>query len=143
VRRLGSARWNRLHGAVYAIAALAVVHFLLRSRTNTFEPTLMLGLLAWLAGYRLIHRLAGDVSAPRLVALAAAAAALTALAETSWHAAATGVDPGRVLAAHLDPSYEVRPAWWVLLAGLVAALAGARWRMSPLPLVGRGRGWGS
>jgi methionine sulfoxide reductase heme-binding subunit len=101
VRRLGSARWNRLHGSVYAIAALAALHFLLRSRTNTFEPMLMLGLLAWLAGYRLIHRLAGDVSAPRLVALAAAAAALTAVAETSWHAAATGVDPtGRDETAH-------------------------------------------
>jgi sulfoxide reductase heme-binding subunit YedZ len=131
IRRLGSARWNWLHGSVYAIAALVVVHFLLRSRTATFEPMLMLGLLAWLVGYRLIHRFAGNVSARGLVALAVAAAALTAVAETSWHAAATGVDPWRLLAAHLDASYEVRPAWWVLLAGLAAALAAARWRMLP------------
>jgi sulfoxide reductase heme-binding subunit YedZ len=131
VRHLGSARWNFLHGSVYAIAALAAVHFLLRSRTNTFEPMLMLGLLVWLVGYRLVHRLAGDVSVRWLVALAVGAAALTAIAETSWHAAATGVDPWRVLAAHLDPSYEVRPAWWILLAGLATALAGARWRLLP------------
>ena len=148
VRRLGSARWNALHGSVYAIAALAAVHFLLRSRTNTLEPMLMLGLLAWLVGYRLIRRLAGDVSACGLVALAVAAAALTAVAEMSWHAAATGVDPWRVLAAHLDASYEVRPAWCVLLAGLVAALVGAQWRLLPraskgpvlcLPVFGRGK----
>jgi len=131
IRHLGSARWNFLHGSIYAIAALAAVHFLLRSRTNTFEPMLMFGLLAWLVGYRLIYRLAGDVSVRGLVALAVAAAALTAVAETSWHAAATGVDPWRVLAAHLGLSYEVRPAWWVLLAGLAAALAGARWRLPP------------
>jgi sulfoxide reductase heme-binding subunit YedZ len=135
VRGLGSVRWTWLHGSVYAIAALSAVHFLLRSRTNTCEPMLMFGLLAWLVGYRLIHRLSGDVSARALIGLAVATAALTAVAETSWHAAATGVDPWQVLAAHFDMSDEVRPAWWVLLAGLAAALAGARWRLRPPPRV--------
>ena len=133
IARLGSAHWNRLHRWVYAAAALAAVHLLLQSKTATFEPMLMLGLLAWLMGYRLIHRLSGPVSAGQLLALAAAAAGLTAVAETSWHAAATGVDPWRILAAHLDPAYELRPAWWVLMAGLVAALAGWRWRLLPHP----------
>ena len=50
IARLGSARWNRLHSAIYVIAALSVLHFLLRSRTETFEPMLMLGLLIWLVG---------------------------------------------------------------------------------------------
>src|SRR4029077_1120314 len=54
--RLGGADWDRLHRCVYTIAGLAWMHFLLRSRTDTFEPMLMLGLLAWLIGYRLRPR---------------------------------------------------------------------------------------
>jgi sulfoxide reductase heme-binding subunit YedZ len=128
---LGGARWSRLHRWIYLIAALSWVHFLLQSKTNTFEPMLMFGLLAWLVGYRLVHHLAADVSPRRLVGLALATAALTAIVETSWHAAATGVDPWRLLAAHLDVAYGLRPAWWVLLAGLAAATAGARWGLQP------------
>jgi methionine sulfoxide reductase heme-binding subunit len=128
---LGSVGWNRLHAWIYAIAALSAVHFLLRSRTDAFEPMLMFGLLAWLVGYRLIHRFAGDVSAGRLLGLAAAAAILTAIAEASWHAFATGVDPWRLLAAHLGFVDGLRPAWWVLVVGLAAAAAAARWRVPP------------
>jgi methionine sulfoxide reductase heme-binding subunit len=128
---LGGAGWNRLHRWVYGMAALSWVHFLLRSKTNAFEPMLMFGLLAWLIGYRVIRRVAGDVSARRLLELAVVAAALTAAAETSWHAFATGVDPWRIFAAHLDFAYGLRPAWWVLIAGLAAAAAGARWRLLP------------
>jgi sulfoxide reductase heme-binding subunit YedZ len=83
---------------------------------------LLAGLLAWLAGFRLLRR-CGDVGPDRLVALAVAAAALTASAETAWHGAATGIDPWRILAAHLDIGVGLRPAWWVLIAGLAAALA--------------------
>jgi sulfoxide reductase heme-binding subunit YedZ len=131
ISRLGSRRWNRLHGSIFVIAALGLVHFLLRSRTDTFEPMLMFGLLAWLAGYRLLRRVGRDLSAAQLVGLAILTAALTALAETAWHAAATGIDPGKILAAHLDFAYGLRPAWWVLFAGLAAALAGWRRRGAP------------
>jgi methionine sulfoxide reductase heme-binding subunit len=131
VARLGSARWNRLHRAIYGIAALAAVHFLLRSRTDTFEPMLMFGLLAWLMGYRLLHKRTGDVTPRALVGLAAACGALTAIAEVAWHAAATGVDPLRILAANLEVAYGLRPAWWVLIAGLAAAVAGWRFRLVP------------
>jgi sulfoxide reductase heme-binding subunit YedZ len=137
VARMGGAVWNRLHRWVYGIAALSAAHFLLRSKTNTFEPMLMFGLFAWLVGYRLIQRLAGDVSALWLFGLALAAAALTAAGETAWHAAATGVDPWRIFAAHLDFAYGLRPAWWVLIAGLAAAAAGARWRILPQRLTSR------
>jgi methionine sulfoxide reductase heme-binding subunit len=127
VSRLGGARWNRLHRWVYAIAALSLVHFLLRSRTNTFEPMLMFGLLTWLIGYRLTHRFAGDVTPARLLGLAVAAAVLTATAETCWHAAATGLDARRILAAHLDIAYGLRPAWWVLATGGAAAVLSLTW----------------
>jgi sulfoxide reductase heme-binding subunit YedZ len=121
-RRLGAMRWSRLHRLVHACAWLSVVHFLLRSPTDTFEPMLLVGLLAWLGGFRLLRR-RGEVGPHRLVALAVATAVLTALVETTWHAAATGIDPWRILAAHLDVGYGLRPAWWVLIAGLAAALA--------------------
>jgi methionine sulfoxide reductase heme-binding subunit len=129
VTRLGGSRWSRLHRWIYVIAALSWVHFLLRSRTDTFEPMLMFGLLAWLMGYRLIQRFTGDVTTIRLVGLAVAAAVLTATVETFWHAAATGVDSRRILAAHLDIAYGLRPAWWVLAAGVAAAAAGVVWRV--------------
>jgi methionine sulfoxide reductase heme-binding subunit len=131
VARLGSARWNLLHRAIYVLAALAAVHFLLRSRTDTFEPMLMFGLLAWLMGYRLLHERSGDVTPRALVGLAAACSVPTAVAEVAWHAAATGVDPLRILAANLDVAHGLRPAWWVLIAGLSAAAAGWRFRLVP------------
>jgi sulfoxide reductase heme-binding subunit YedZ len=127
VSRLGGARWNQVHRGVYAVAALSWLHFLLRSRTNTFEPMLMFGLFAWLMGYRLIHRFTGEVTAARLIGLAVSAAILTATAETCWHAAATGVDARRILAAHLDIAYGLRPAWWVLAAGVAAAAPALTW----------------
>ncbi len=134
VARLGGPAWNRLHRSAYAVAALSAVHFLLRSQTNTFEPMLMFGLLAWLTGYRLLRQFAGEVTTARLFGLATAAAAITALAETLWHAAATGIDPWRVLAAHLDAAYGLRPAWCVLIAGVFAAIAGWRWRLQRVPM---------
>lgn len=137
VARLGSARWNRLHRSTYAIAALSWLHFLLRSGTGTFDPMLMLGLFAWLMGYRLIHRLVGDVTAVWLLGLAVVAAVVTATAETGWHAAATGVDAWRILVAHFDVAFGLRPAWWVLIAGLIAAAAGALWRLQPQRAISR------
>jgi methionine sulfoxide reductase heme-binding subunit len=131
VARLGGARWNQLHRWICAIAALSWLHFLLRSRTDTSEPMLMFGLFAWLMGYRLTHHVTGDVTAVRLMGLAVAAAVLTAAAETLWHAAATGVDARRILAAHFDIVYGLRPAWWVLAAGIAAAAAGVLWRVPP------------
>jgi sulfoxide reductase heme-binding subunit YedZ len=132
VRRLGAARWNALHRWGLACALLSVVHFLLRSPTDTFEPMLLAGLLAWPSGYRLLRR-RSEVGPGHLVALAVAAAALTAFAETAWHAAATGIDPWRILAAHLDVGFGLRPAWWVLIAGLAAAPLAAITRRAQRP----------
>ncbi len=124
VRRLGGARWNRLHRLVHVCALLSVVHFLLRSPTDTWEPMLLGGLLAWLTGYRVLRR-RGEVGPDKLIALAIASAALTAFGEAAWHAAATGIDPWRILRAPLDTGYGLRPAWWVLIAGMIAAALAA------------------
>jgi sulfoxide reductase heme-binding subunit YedZ len=128
VRYLGSERWNRLHSCVYLIAVLAQVHFLLQSKNDVWEPMLMVGFLLWLFGYRLLFRLAGEVTFLRLIALAVACAGLTALVETAWYALTTGVNAWMIFLANFDFSYEIRPAWWVLAAGLSVAAASWLWR---------------
>jgi methionine sulfoxide reductase heme-binding subunit len=118
IKRLGAVRWNRLHSLVYGIAVLALVHFALQSKLDVSQAMLMTGFFFWLMGFRLMRRQGLRVSAMSLAALAAAAGALTALAETGWYAVMTGVPPLRVLAANLDVELAIRPAVWVLLTGL-------------------------
>ena len=50
-RRLGR-RWGRLHRLVYAVGALAVVHFYWQTRGAQLEPWLYAGVLTLLLGYR-------------------------------------------------------------------------------------------
>src|SRR4029077_18756114 len=52
IRRLGSRRWDALHRVVYGIAMLAVVHFFIQSKLNTYQPVMMAGFLLWLLAYR-------------------------------------------------------------------------------------------
>ena len=54
----------------------------------------------------------------------------TALLETLLYRLTTGIDARLILLAHFDPEMEIRPAWWVLAAGLLIAIAGA-WRYRP------------
>jgi sulfoxide reductase heme-binding subunit YedZ len=130
IRRLGSRRWQALHRCVYGIAILGTAHFFMQSKLNTYQPVLMAGLLVWLLVYRLLHRLTGVVSPPALLLLALAAALVTAGGEAALYHMTSGVKARLVLLAHLDPEMELRPAWWVLAAGL--AVAGvAFWRQKP------------
>jgi sulfoxide reductase heme-binding subunit YedZ len=127
---LGSARWNFLHRLVYGIAVLGAVHFFIQSKLNIYQPVLMAGLLTWLLAYRGLFRRNGEVTPLQLLLLAVAAAAVTAVGEALIYMFTSGVDARRVLLAHFDVDAEVRPAWWVLAAGLaVAALA--FWRQKP------------
>ena len=130
IRRLGSQRWIALHRLVYAIAPLAIVHFFIQSKLETYQPVLMAGFLIWLLAYRFLYRRNGEVSPLHLLLLAIAVAAVTAVGEAMLYTFTSGVDGRLVLLAHFDIDMEVRPAWWVLAAGLgVAALA--FWRQKP------------
>jgi sulfoxide reductase heme-binding subunit YedZ len=93
---------------------------------------LLAGFLAWLLGYRILCRRNGEVTPLELVLLACAVAVITALGEAARYMFTSGVDARRVLLAHFDGGMEVRPAWWVLLAGLAVAAAGW-WRYRPAP----------
>jgi sulfoxide reductase heme-binding subunit YedZ len=128
VRRLG-ARWGTLHRAVYVIGVLAVVHFALQKKLDIYEPTLMMGLLAWLLAYRALYKWKREVGLPGLAALALFATIFTMLFEALWYGVLTGVPPVRVLALNFMFTVDIRPAWWVLAASLavIAAYLVAQW----------------
>jgi len=58
VRRLGYARWKRLHRLVYAAAALGAVHFVWRVKADLRRPSIFLAALAVLLLARLVPRAA-------------------------------------------------------------------------------------
>ena len=130
ISRLGPQRWNALHRLVYGIALIAAVHFFMQSKLEIYQPVLMAGFLIWLLAYRSLFRRNGAVTPLQLVLLAVAVAIIAALGEAAIYMFASGVDAKRVLLAHLDIDMEVRPAWWVLAAGLVVAAIGF-WRQKP------------
>ncbi|MCX7304797.1 MAG: sulfoxide reductase heme-binding subunit YedZ [Hyphomicrobiales bacterium] len=124
IRRLGG-NWGRLHKIVYAIGLLAAFHYFIQSKADVYEPTLMAGFFLLLMFYRLAHWRGFALTSPFVLAAIAIVAGLATVAiEYAWYALATGVPPGRVLAANLQFSFSIRPAWWVLAVGLaVAAVA--------------------
>lgn len=124
VRRLGQ-RWNTLHRLVYLIGVLAIVHFALQKKLDIYEPTLMMGFLFWLLGWRLLHRWRRDAGFAALLALAIVAALATAAFEAGWYGTLTGISARRVLEVNLMFDLSIRPMWWVLATGVAIALAGA------------------
>lgn len=56
IKRLGGARWNRLHRLVYVAAVTATIHYLWAVKKDTFVPILYFGIFAALLGFRLIWR---------------------------------------------------------------------------------------
>lgn len=124
IRRLGK-NWNRLHKIVYAIAALAAVHFFMQTKADVFEATLVAGLMILLMFYRLAHRYGLPLSSPLVLAgLAVAGGVATAAAELLWYGLATGIPVSRVFAANWQFAFQIRPMWWVLAVGLCAAALG-------------------
>jgi methionine sulfoxide reductase heme-binding subunit len=125
IRRLGG-NWQRLHRIVYGIGLLATFHFFIQSKADVYEPTLMAGLFILLMLVRLAHWRGFPLASPLVLGSIAVLAALaTAAVEFAWYGLATGVPPGRVLAANLQFAFSIRPAWWVLATGLGAAAAAA------------------
>jgi sulfoxide reductase heme-binding subunit YedZ len=138
IRRMGAKSWNTVHNLIYPITALAILHYYMQSKVDVSQPVLMSGFYFWLMGYRLMARWGYKDGLVPLLLLSVAAALLTALAEATWYGVATGVGFWRPFMANLDFSFQVRPAWWVLLAGLaVTAVAEIRGRMRGSPKRGR------
>ena len=130
VKRLGGARWNRLHKLVYPIVLLGGIHFLMQTKLDISESVMVVGFVFWLLGYRLWHRTVGAVGTSWQIVLTMIASALTAFTEAAWYGVTTGVMWWRVLAANLDADISdlaFRPAQWVLIVGLTVTLASFLW----------------
>jgi sulfoxide reductase heme-binding subunit YedZ len=56
VKRMGAARWRRLHRLSYAAAALGALHFIWRVKRDLTEPLVYAAVLAVLLGIRLMNR---------------------------------------------------------------------------------------
>ncbi|XXR86450.1 protein-methionine-sulfoxide reductase heme-binding subunit MsrQ [Sorangium sp. So ce406] len=54
LKRLGAARWKRLHRLAYVAAVLGVVHFFLRVKKDATEPLIYAALLALLFAARIV-----------------------------------------------------------------------------------------
>jgi sulfoxide reductase heme-binding subunit YedZ len=123
IKRLGPERWGRLHRWVYAVAVIGAAHFFLQSKLDVSEPFWIAGIFVFLLGDRVLMRFIKDPPAWELMALAGAVSVSTALAEASYYALAKGAPFLFVLDANLDFSYSIRPAWYVLAAGLILVAA--------------------
>jgi methionine sulfoxide reductase heme-binding subunit len=121
LRKLGR-NWKRLHMIVYGLAVLALLHYFMQSKIDVSQATLWSGFFILLMIYRIAVKFRFALTPLTLAICAIAAGLLTALIEFAWYGIATGVDPVRVLKANLVFAYGLRPAWIVLIVGLVAAL---------------------
>src|SRR5262249_2562771 len=92
VRRMGAKGWQRLHSAIYAIAALALIHYLLSPDAYP-EQYLMSGIFLWLMVWRVLNRYGYGADARALALLAVASSVLTALLEIGWLWAYHGYEP--------------------------------------------------
>src|SRR5580704_638688 len=77
IARMGTQGWNRLHNTVYAITALALVHYLL-SPDSYPEQFLTSGMFFWLMVWRLMNRRGLGAGAKALTALAVASSLFAA-----------------------------------------------------------------
>ncbi len=101
IRRLGGARWGRLHGLVHPIAILGLAHYFLQIRLDPAPAAMIAGLA--IGG--LAVRVAADRGEPAFGAVAAAAvfAALGAAGvELFWFAVKTQRPLGFIAAGNLD-----------------------------------------
>ncbi|OLB70701.1 MAG: hypothetical protein AUI16_24820 [Alphaproteobacteria bacterium 13_2_20CM_2_64_7] len=103
------------------IGALGLAGLIALASTSTDAAISRLGSGRWHALHRFVYAI------PVLAVVHFFIQSKTAIGEAMLYLFTSGVDARRVLLAHFDIEMEVRPAWWVLAAGLVAAAAGF-WR---------------
>lgn len=138
IRGMGALWWGRLHKLVHVIAVLAILHYFMQSKLDVYPPTLLLGFLLFLEGCRLLVWRRIKLGFIALALNAVVAGVLTALLEAGWYGVATRIKMLAVLQADFSLHMGLRPAWWVLIAGLAfAVIGGARQWMKRRPLAAR------
>jgi len=136
IKRLGGLEWNRLHALVYPIAILALLHFMIQSKLDVSQPVTLAGLFLILMGQRLLQRYRLGDGMAALAGLGVAASILTALFEAAWYHVRNGIDVADVLGANLGFDDALRPAWFVLAAGVVLVvlrMVRRSWARRPQP----------
>jgi methionine sulfoxide reductase heme-binding subunit len=64
IKKMGSARWKRLHRLVYVAGIAGVLHYYFLVKADTNRPLAFAAVLAVLLGYRLSKRLASPAGRP-------------------------------------------------------------------------------
>jgi methionine sulfoxide reductase heme-binding subunit len=123
VRRMG-ASWQQLHNAIYAITALALIHYLLSPDAYP-EQYLMSGMFFWLMGWRVVNRRGHGSDVSALALLAVSASLFAAFLEAAWLWAYHDYEPLGTLGNNLSLVLGISPAWKVLIFGLLIALGAA------------------
>jgi len=137
VKRLGGMNWRRLHQIIYVIGLLALIHYFQQTKADVSVPVFVSGLFTWLMGYRLMawrRRGEGELSTLLLLVLSVTVAILTFIGEAVGVGIAYRISPWLILKTAFDFTYDIRPGWYVLAAGLaVVALDFVRSRFAPNP----------
>ena len=127
IKRMGAVAWNRSHRIVYVVGFLGFLHYYMQAKADVTEPVLYSGLFFWLMEYRIMAKLGWKQGFVPLLLLSIVVALTTAFVEAAWYQA---LRPGiwqRVLLANFDFTLGLRPAWWVLIAGLAVTVASVIW----------------
>jgi len=107
------------------------VHYFMEVRLDASEAALLCGLFVLLMFFRAVRKRVTP-GFFNLAATAVVSGVATALIEVLYYKLSTNVTVLRVLQANLDFSYTIRPAWWVLMVGvLIAVFAELRARFAP------------
>jgi sulfoxide reductase heme-binding subunit YedZ len=131
IRRLGGKAWGRLHRIVYGLGALACLHYFMQSKIDATQATLIAGFFLYLMLFRLLPKLGLPVTPWTLFGLALASGLGTVAIEGAWYAFGTTAPWLRIMQANLAPDIMIRPAWYVLAAGLVLVLVNLARQTSP------------
>lgn len=123
VKKLGAARWRRLHQITYVVAFLSLFHFFQQTKADFTLPAAISGLFGWLMVYRAVAaRKGAELSTLMLSVMTVAVALATFLGEAIGIALWYRVSPMTVLSTVFDFGLAIRPGWYVLGAGLAVCL---------------------
>jgi sulfoxide reductase heme-binding subunit YedZ len=122
VRWMGAAAWQRLHRAVYAATALAILHYLLSPGLFP-DQFLLSGLFFWLMMWRLLERRGRGANVWALTALAIASSLFTAAFQVVCIWAFRDYALSEIFDIYFTSVLGIPPMWTVLALGLLIAAA--------------------
>jgi hypothetical protein len=121
---MGAAAWQRLHHAVYATTALAILHYLLSPGLFP-DQFLLSGVFFWLMTWRLLERQGRGADVWALAALAIASALFTAAFQIGCIWAFRDYALQEIFDIYFTSVLGTPPTWTVLALGLLIAAAAA------------------